>query len=91
MDFWMLRTFHRKATRDITKRHIWSTDDGIDKICPNSESVSSDAGLYEIEFSSNDAEIRFFTSSKNWIAFELARTWRRKRILLVYGGTNRLI
>ena len=45
-----LRTFHRKAARYITNRHIRPLNDGTDKWnYPSSESVLEDAGLFEIE------------------------------------------
>ena len=45
-----LRTFHRKAARYITNRHIRPLNDGTDEwIYPSSESVLEDAGLFEIE------------------------------------------
>ena len=45
-----LRTFHRKAARYITNRHIRPLNDGTDEwIYPTSESMLEDARLFEIE------------------------------------------
>jgi hypothetical protein len=61
-----LRTFHRKAARYITHRHIRPLNDGTDEwLYPPRESVLEDAGLFEIEVYIQRRRDTVFTFVKN--------------------------
>jgi hypothetical protein len=85
-----LRTFHRRAARYITHRHIRPLNDGTGEwIYPSSEAVLEDAGLFEIEVYIQRRRDTVFKFVKNRKSIENVWNSRRmwKTVSIFTGGS----